>query len=354
MSIKLYKTSCFLAVYLLLGIMLCSTLYAAPNIDSLIENLLSGDYSVSFEAEEVVALLSDSETRISRYKIGRLLPDKMRKEKYRIDGTLEEIMVHDRDMQIISYPEKKIVTRRPRSDKALSNVQDKSILALLKKNYNIELTGDSVVAGRSSFALNITPKDKGSRPSLKVWMDHKTGMPLRTETYGPDGFLSFFSYISKITVNPAFSRDYFVILVPNGTAAYEEQPETDAAAVQLPEISKSKILPSLSGGYVLKEKRVDEKGNFQLVYHDGLNSLSVFSEDWDDNREDHFEMLARKGDKMVERVKKKSFEGYFCSRGSENILSFISDKHRYTVVGDVSREGLINISLDLQGRKVKR
>ena len=68
-------------------------------------------------------------------------------------------------------------------------------------------------------------------------------------------------------------------MVPHGTTAYEQPP----AVTKTPDERKIlKKLPyfELGGGYELKDRLVDEKGNLQLIYHDGLNMISLFSEDW--------------------------------------------------------------------------
>jgi negative regulator of sigma E activity len=217
----------------------------------------------------------------------------------------------------------------------------------VKENYNIRSTGKDVISGRSAVVVVIKPREKGTRPSFKIWIDHETGLPLKTETYTIDGSLSFLSTLSGVAINPSFPQDYFVIMVPRGTKAFEP-PATLVKNISNPakKTSAVKILP-LKGGYYLKDTSLSESGNLQSIYHDGINSISVFSEDL--STVDSGGMKSAKRHKgVLNNVKLGSFEGFFCSRNRNNILSFISGSHRYIVVGEVSKKGLIDIAIDLK------
>ena len=324
---------------------------SSDQVDSLLGNLLRGDYSVSYEAEEVTIRFSHGEPRISRYKVGKLKPHKMRREKYALDGSVEEIMVHDDELQIVSYPQKNIVVREPRSKNRPGSGDTERLIRLVRKNYDVDLAGNAVIASRAAIIVSIKPKERESRPSFKVWVDHETSMPLKTETYTADGSLTFLSTLSNISVNPSFPQDYFVIMVPSGTTAYE-QPQRETKSSEEEDNLEKLSYHKLSGGYELKERLLDEKGNLQLIYHDGLNMVSFFSEDWTADMADALGKMNESPGGVVERIKRKGFEGYYCNRGGENILNFISDKHRYVIVGEVSKEGLIDMAIEFKKRKL--
>ena len=57
---------------------------------------------------------------------------------------------------------------------------------------------------------------------------------------------------------------------------------------------------------------------------------------------------------MVEIVTLDGLDAFFCRRGTKGLISFVSEGHKYTVVGEVSKEGLIAISLDIKRRSLKR
>ena len=315
----------------------------------ILNSLLTDNYEVSFEAEELLIAFSEGGApTINRYKIGRLLPSKRRRDTYRLDGTVEEIMVQDEYLQIVSYPDKKMVVRSPRNPNAKTKAISTELVSLVQQNYHIRSTGKEVVSGRSAIVVEIKPKGKGTRPSFKAWIDHETGLPLKTETYAIEGALSLLSTLSDVVINPSFPQDYFVIMVPSGTKAYE-QPTTDSDNINaIAEKEKLLVPRALEGGYLLKKTGLDERGNLQSIYHDGLNSISFFSEDWNDDLSRHMEKEAKSSKTTLSKVKKGSFEGFLCSRKRDNILSFISGTHRYILVGEVSKKALIDIAIDLK------
>ena len=324
------------------------------NVDHILETLVRDDYYVSYQAEEVVIFFSNSEPKIERYKVGKLKPHKMRREKYNLDGTLEEVIVNDEELQIISYPKRKIAIKSPLSKNKKSVVSKKELINLIKNNYDIKPVDKDGISGRKALVISIKPKERGTRPSFNVWFDSETGLIMKTETFGTDGRLSYLSSLRNIVINPSFPHDYFVIMVPPGTAAYE--PAGTVVKTHDPDKVKKQrdFFDKLSGGYVLKEVMEDDKGQLQLLYHDGLNSVSVFSEQWSNERSKMLEKIESGTGQLIERVKISGFEGFFCRRGSENIMSFVSNDHRFTVVGEVSKQGLVNISIDLKKRKLKR
>lgn len=320
----------------------------------ILNSLLTDNYEVSFEAEEVLIAFSEGgPPNINRYKIGRLLPSKRRRDTYRLDGTVEEIMVRDEDLQIVSYPDKKMVVRSRLSRDNKTKEISTELVSLVGQNYHIRSTGKEMVSGRSAVAIEISPKVKGTRPSFKAWIDHETGLPLKTETYTIEGALSFLSTLSGVVINPSFPQDYFVIMVPHGTKAYE-QPLADSADAKGTDGKEKLNVPgALKGGYFLKKTGLDERGNVQSIYHDGLNSISVFSEDWSDDLSGHMEKKAKDSQATLKKVKKGGFEGFFCSRDRDNILSFISGSHRYILVGEVSRKSILDMAIDLKAELVK-
>ncbi|MBE9536229.1 MAG: hypothetical protein IMF07_03530, partial [Proteobacteria bacterium] len=91
-----------------------------------------------------------------------------------------------------------------------------------------------------------------------------------------------------------------------------------------------------------------------IIYHDGLNSISVFIEDWNEAENlSAGKMFSRSG-AMLERINFKGLDAIFCKRGSKRLVRFISEGHKYTVVGEASREGLIEISLDIKRKSMER
>lgn len=319
-------------------------------VDSVLEALLSEGRSVSYVTEEVVIFFSDSEApKVQRYKTGVLKPFKMRRESYGIDGSVQEVMVHDSEMQIVYYPSEKIVVRSPR-EKIKDSRLVKDAAMLVKANYNVNIEGEARLSGRKVSVVSIMPKDRGTRPGFKVWMDQEYLLPLKTETYDLEGDISYQNTYRNLAINPSFKQGYFVIMVPPGTSAYESSSHF-SGSVEIDEVQGKNHLP---GGYVIKEVLQAEDGHFQIIYHDGLNSISVFSENWTEAENPGAGKMLSRSEAMAERVSVDGLDAIFCKRGTDRLMRFVSEGHKYTVVGEVSKEGLVEISLDLKRRRIKR
>lgn len=348
--IKSFFVKALIAFFLLLLSSSLSFASSHEDVNSILDALLGDTYPVSYKAEEVVIFFSESEApRVRNYRTGVLKPDKIRRESYSISGSAEDVVVHDTEMKIVYYPSEKIVVRGPRE-----KIRTKQIVAemamLVKANYDIHVEGESKVSGRKVFVVSITPKKRGTRPSFRVWMDQDYLLVLKTETHGIEGKISYQNTYKKLTINPSFNQGYFVIMVPPGTAAYEIE-STSGGNVDVNDMLE---LQNVSGGYVLKETVKNGDGHFQLIYHDGLNSISVFSEDLTESESVSTEKIFSQSGAMVEKVNIKGLDAIFCKRGSESLMRFVSDGHKYTVVGEASKEGLVEISLDIKKRAGKR
>ncbi|MBE9536715.1 MAG: hypothetical protein IMF07_05995, partial [Proteobacteria bacterium] len=288
---------------------------ASPDeyVDSIIKALLREGQPVSYKAEEVVIFFSDLEApRVHSYKTGVLKPYKMRRESYGIDGSVEEVIVHDSEMQIVYYPSEKMVLRSPR-EKLRTSPLVTELTRLIKANYDVYVEGEAKVSGRKVSIVSIMPKERGTRPGFKVWLDQEYLLPLKTETYDLEGNISYQNTYRKLVINPSFNQGYFVIMVPPGAAAYE-LPSSSSGNLEGNEMPK---LKHVSGGYVLKEAFKDGDEHFQIIYHDGLNSISVFIEDWNEAENlSAGKMFSRSG-AMLERINFKGLDATFCKRGSK-------------------------------------
>jgi negative regulator of sigma E activity len=61
-------------------------------------------------------------------------------------------------------------------------------MALILNNYNVEGVRRDVVAKAPAWYLEVRPKNPG-RPSMRLWVDRETYLPLRQEVWSADGRL---------------------------------------------------------------------------------------------------------------------------------------------------------------------
>ncbi len=319
-----------------------------------LKNIIREDKYVSYKASEMVTVFSGEKQEFYIYKIGQQKPDKLRIEKQTLDGQVKVIMVHDDKLQIEYFPEKNLVIKRKRVKRNETPTQLENHLSLVKKNYDVNKVGDATISDRKCTLISISPKERGTRPRFRTCIDKEMLFPLKRETYSPNGNITYMSTFTDIFFNPSFDKDYFVIMVPRFTTAYEiEEPELNSyeQILQMPDDGTPDKIP---GGYVLKEIRKDRGGVSQFIYYDGLNRISAFMENWHGEKGDennHFEQV--KG-QNIETITIKGLKGFFCDRGAEKILSFITNDKKYTIVGEVSKDGLINVSKEINMRSMER
>lgn len=320
----------------------------------LLTTILREDKYVSYKASEIVTLFSGKKQELFIYKVGQQKPDKLRIEKQTLDGKIKKIMVHDNKFQIEYYPDENLVIKRRRIKKKNSHKQVYDHLSLVKKNYDVSIVGNTNISNRKCDLISITPKEVGSRPRFRACMDREMLLPLKRETYSSSGNITYMSTFTDISFNPSFGKDYFVIMVPRFTTAYEmEEPVLDSTE-QFLQISDDGAPNKVPGGYLLREVKKDRSGTSQFIYYDGLNRISAFMENWYGGKNGQGNYLGQSKEHKIETITANGFKGFFCDRGTEKILSFITNDKKYTVVGEVSKEGLINVASEINMRSLKR
>jgi outer membrane lipoprotein-sorting protein len=165
-------------------------------------------------------------------------------------------------------------------DYTLGLVVPREYLALLRENYRIDIRRGNPVAGRETYMLRITPRHEG-RPSLRVWIDQKYGVPLRLERFDYSGRLEVRMQYRSITFQEDLPADLFEL--PEGARVVHLQrgtsfpgPEELAAETGL----LAPVTESLPAGFRFNEVRVARRSgepSVQSFYSDGYASFSIFA-----------------------------------------------------------------------------
>lgn len=156
-------------------------------------------------------------------------------------------------------------------------------LALIEANYDISLVSTESLAGRKAHVIKLKPKNPGN-PSRRIWVDTELPFILRTEKYGPDGFISSLSFYNYIEFTSQIDDDVFRLQVPPGVAivtipgtedlmTLEELQKKAGFAVPVPEF--------VPAGYVLEGGTLTRRGDAEVAhirFTDGLNTISFFVE----------------------------------------------------------------------------
>lgn len=140
---------------------------------------------------------------------------------------------------------------------------------LMLKNYRLRQMRVEPIAGRKCVMVSIEPRYPGN-PRKLVWLDVKTGLPLKTEVYTPGGDVER-SIFLNIQFRPRLNTSLFR-LPPN--AVRDESPVV-SADFEVVEVLESGYPP----GYRLVETSVRRVAGGHVVafqrFSDGLNTLTL-------------------------------------------------------------------------------
>ncbi len=148
----------------------------------------------------------------------------------------------------------------------------------LIESYDVILSGQDRVAGRTTQRLTIKPRDK-LRYGYRLWLDHETGLLLKTELLSrqlniPEQFMfttvRFLDSVPAALLEPKLDGNKFTF--------YRNHPD-ETGAVTPPSWHPAE----LPRGFELSAHRhfpgADKQSPMeQLIYSDGLSSVSVFIE----------------------------------------------------------------------------
>ena len=209
-------------------------------------------------------------------KVVRRIDDGVISEKVTIqEGNGLEIIRTGDEVHCI-LPDKKSVLVEPWNNQSIlfSTLPDRH--AQFGHEYDLSLVREERVAGRMAVLLAIRPHDE-FRFGHRIWLDRKTGFPLRTELVGSDGSLleqvkfadiNLESNISPDALSPSVSIENFTFHSGNAKRV-EVDVETDWVCNDLP-----------SGFRVISTKNEQLPGAdvpvTHILYSDGLATVSVF------------------------------------------------------------------------------
>lgn len=140
---------------------------------------------------------------------------------------------------------------------------------LMLQNYRLRQMRVEPIAGRKCVMVSIEPRYPGN-PRKLVWLDVKTGLPLKTEVYTPGGDIER-SIFLNIQFNPRLTAGVFRL---PANAIRDESPEV-APDFDIVDVRESGYPP----GYRLVETSVRLVPDGHVVafqrFSDGLNTLTL-------------------------------------------------------------------------------
>lgn len=197
-----------------------------------------------------------------------------------LNGPAHEIMQSaDRVTAVVASNRKHIVRGRPAGG-VVGQPLDPG--AVMEGIYEVSEAGSDRVAGRSTRLLRIAPRDR-YRHGFQLWLDGETGIVLRSDMYNSAGDTIeqvMFTEIEYVPLDQALAALAGSDGLKDGHAASGGDPQVSAVP---PSGWRVERAPQ---GFELADRYLSDAngGNEQLVFSDGLASVSVFIEPKDNQR----------------------------------------------------------------------
>ena len=115
-------------------------------------------------------------------------PGRYRRELLSAPGVAAQVFVSDGTREWIFDKKRNKVWVAEAVDPDLKRLGPEEEYGLLAANYRVRAEPGEKVAGRETWALELTARAEG-RLSRKLWVDKERGLILRSELYSPDGVL---------------------------------------------------------------------------------------------------------------------------------------------------------------------
>ncbi|MCB1865864.1 MAG: MucB/RseB C-terminal domain-containing protein [Chromatiales bacterium] len=194
-----------------------------------------------------------------------------------LDGPAREIL-RDHERVTCVLPDRASIVIDQRRPNQTLGVLGSADFQRLHENYVVQLAGDERVAGRDAQRIDIEARDE-FRYGYSLWLDRDTALPLRVEMLSeskqPVERIQFTNLntdspiapaeLTLSSANAAFRQVQTPVpdLIQNGRASWSPS--------QVPPGFRQTTMARLAG-------HEDRRGAEQLVYSDGLASISVYIE----------------------------------------------------------------------------
>lgn len=205
-------------------------------------------------------------------------------------------------------------------------------LADLTDYYTIRRGAPDRVAGFDAQPIVIEPRDK-LRFRRQLWIDRKTGLLLKAETFGEDGQPRESSAFTELHVGAAVDRDAIKARFNRQDNTWRIQDVSSAATGSDDGLWVFRaVLPGFRQVVsVIRQVQPNQPEGSQLVFSDGLAAISIF-----------IEPLATDSPQPA--------VGQFAI-GALNVYKRVIGKHMLILMGDVPAQGLKKFGDGIEARK---
>ncbi|UCD84284.1 MAG: outer membrane lipoprotein-sorting protein [Deltaproteobacteria bacterium] len=307
----------------------------------LLSKMGNSKVKVNFRGNQVVISFQVPNPNVSRVLVAQLIPNLGKKEIISSTGESTEVIIEDGKYQWRYIPSHRLIIKRPQENPDEARERANENIKLVQKNYYVKVGEKQNLVNRSTFVITLQPR-VANRPKHWIWVDKDSGVPLKTEVYSTKGQLAMVSTYSKIDFAPNLTGEDFKLQIPKKESVREMEEKANLELASAEKLFGEKVmLPNyLPSGFILRDialSFIGGKRRLQLLYSDGLSSVSVFQETG--------RSLPGKGIAFQKGVKRTEPLSY--SRGLNNIMGFPIGNRQIMLVGDISEEEIAKIAQSL-------
>lgn len=254
------------------------------DVDAFFQEVRRAQATLNYRAEQRIYAVSLPRSILARFQVTCVSPYKKRE---RIDGSPPERVVFLEDgTHLWTYvPKRALVIKKSvhheNTDFLPCHFYDD--VDLIKRNYRVVAKGNFPSSNVMCQVLSFIPK-YDNRHIREIWFEREKKLPVRIYLYTREGRPSYLAELDNIEWNPRIDKDMFHLMVPSGTKVYEIVEQGNLSLEEAQRLTQLPILlpPRIPAGFCPLNILVRFEGDrrkAQVVYSDGLSSLSVFEEE---------------------------------------------------------------------------
>jgi sigma-E factor negative regulatory protein RseB len=239
-----------------------------------------------------------------------------------LDGAPREMLQQGNEAVIYQPKSEKVMIERRHIQSGFPALLPK-MTEDIKANYQVQLGGVERVGGREANILTLTPRDT-YRYANKLWIDRDSGLLLKLAVYNEKNELIEQVGFNQLLLIDTGDMQWFRPSVDD-SKTYEIQPEETVTPVVE---AGGWVIGQLPKGFrkteqVLRQVPGSASSMMQLVFFDGMASISLFIESLD---------------------KKIPPKQGVMSQGSTNLYATVVADHQIVVMGEVPAATVMQIA----------
>lgn len=314
------------------------------SLETLLRESIDAPRTVSYVGQFDTVRFSSNRASATIVKIEHLAPDATRRWYLAPESIYGDYVV-TRGLTNYEFDTKRknvTISHDPTIDNAISPTGE---FDRVMRNYRVVADGEGIVADRPTISIVLVNRYTGERAG-RIWLDRESHLALKKEEYHANGSVAAQSRFEEIGFTAAIPPDVFDSEIPTG---YTKQAGVDLAtpssdvARALREAGFKPIEPKvLPQGFAVTSAAVttvDGVRTLQLVYSDGLRSISLF--------ENARGAAADFGTLRPKTTRFDNHDAEYVEDGPTTLLTWNEEGLHFALVGDLLLPELVSIAISV-------